>query len=276
MKRAVKRAVRRDLVPAGGNPVRAPGLHVAAADCETPRPGRLAQPVNAWSSLAATVAGAAGLAAVRQTRVDRTGPDGGRSGPARRRALAVAGLAIAANGPGGLAFHGPGGRWGRWLHDVAVVATLSAVAAVDIGDLLAGGPGRRESAAVRRNLLASQVAVDVLAGALLTRRADLGGAVQGVLGGAVAIGEVAVGWRGLRPVLGPGVLMGAGALIHARSRTGCPWCRPDSLLQGHAAWHVLSAAALGWWGVRAAGAPVTGRHPTPTGRRTRPTRCAPA
>jgi hypothetical protein len=29
------------------------------------------------------------------------------------------------------------------------------------------------------------------------------------------------------------------------SRTGGPWCDPDSIIQGHAAWHLLSAAAAG-------------------------------
>ena len=28
------------------------------------------------------------------------------------------------------------------------------------------------------------------------------------------------------------------------SRTGCPWCVPDSLLQGHAAWHLLDALSI--------------------------------
>ena len=35
-----------------------------------------------------------------------------------------------------------------------------------------------------------------------------------------------------------------GVIINGLSRTGGPLCRPESLLQGHAAWHVLSAASL--------------------------------
>jgi hypothetical protein len=38
-------------------------------------------------------------------------------------------------------------------------------------------------------------------------------------------------------------LAAAGAL-HTASRSGRVLCRPDSLLQGHAGWHVLTAAAL--------------------------------
>ena len=40
------------------------------------------------------------------------------------------------------------------------------------------------------------------------------------------------------------VLTVAGSALHATSRTGGPLCRPDSLLQGHALWHVVSALAL--------------------------------
>jgi hypothetical protein len=39
-------------------------------------------------------------------------------------------------------------------------------------------------------------------------------------------------------------LFAAGLALHVAGRTGRPLCRPDSLLQAHAGWHVLSAAAL--------------------------------
>jgi hypothetical protein len=37
-----------------------------------------------------------------------------------------------------------------------------------------------------------------------------------------------------------------GLAAYAAGRSGSPLCRPDSLWQYHGAWHVLSAAALGW------------------------------
>jgi hypothetical protein len=40
----------------------------------------------------------------------------------------------------------------------------------------------------------------------------------------------------------------AGAACWWAGRTASPWCDPNSLLQGHAAWHLLTAAALGAWG----------------------------
>ncbi len=40
------------------------------------------------------------------------------------------------------------------------------------------------------------------------------------------------------------VLGAAAVVVHALSRTGGPWCRCDSRLQGHAVFHLLAAAAL--------------------------------
>jgi hypothetical protein len=40
----------------------------------------------------------------------------------------------------------------------------------------------------------------------------------------------------------------AGAACWWAGRTQSPWCDPDSLWQGHAAWHLLTAAALAAWG----------------------------
>jgi hypothetical protein len=41
----------------------------------------------------------------------------------------------------------------------------------------------------------------------------------------------------------------AGAACWWLGRSDSPWCDPDSLLQGHAAWHLLTAAALACWAV---------------------------
>jgi hypothetical protein len=55
-------------------------------------------------------------------------------------------------------------------------------------------------------------------------------------------------WRRARarPVLAT-CAVGAFALalpLQVFGRTGGPWCRPDSVLQAHAGWHVLTATAL--------------------------------
>jgi hypothetical protein len=59
-----------------------------------------------------------------------------------------------------------------------------------------------------------------------------------------------VWWR-QRPLRRPPALSlvaGATAVaVNVLSRTGAPLCRPSSLLQGHAAWHVLTAVAIAAW-----------------------------
>jgi hypothetical protein len=66
------------------------------------------------------------------------------------------------------------------------------------------------------------------------------------LAGATAI----VAWRRRRlprpPVLGV-VALGAAVAVYLLSRTGAPLCRPSSLLQGHGAWHILTAVAAASW-----------------------------
>jgi hypothetical protein len=211
-------------------------VHVAAADCEADSGGWLAQPVNALSSLAASAAGLTVLAAAR------------RATPGRRSALAAAGWVIAANGPGGLAYHGPGGRTGVWLHDTALIGTLAGMAAIEVAD------------AARRPLDVQVVGAGaVLAAGVLAVRPRWSSTLQQAAGAAAVLAVAIRAIRDRRPpdVLGPVVLLAAGALVHARSRTGCRWCRPRSHWQGHALWHLLSAAALGWWGIRAARRPLS-------------------
>ncbi|HEY8547728.1 MAG TPA: hypothetical protein VIL36_21845 [Acidimicrobiales bacterium] len=45
----------------------------------------------------------------------------------------------------------------------------------------------------------------------------------------------------------PWLLGGVAVTLNLLTRTGAPLCRPHSLLQGHAAWHVLTAAAVALW-----------------------------
>lgn len=64
------------------------------------------------------------------------------------------------------------------------------------------------------------------------------------------VAAVGVTWgrnRWQRPPLATFALFGAAVAVNAVSRTGEPLCQPDSLLQGHAAWHVLTATAVAWW-----------------------------
>jgi hypothetical protein len=50
-----------------------------------------------------------------------------------------------------------------------------------------------------------------------------------------------------------------GAACWWAGRSASPLCDPDSLLQPHAAWHVLGAAALGAWAAAALDPPAQAR-----------------
>jgi hypothetical protein len=56
-------------------------------------------------------------------------------------------------------------------------------------------------------------------------------------------------WRGRlgRPPPAALVIGAVAVAVNLLTRTGAPLCRPGSLLQGHAAWHVLTAVALALW-----------------------------
>jgi len=80
---------------------------------------------------------------------------------------------------------------------------------------------------------------------------------------------VPLAWRRHRlrwPSAAAVVAGGAAAAANVLTRTGAPLCRPDSLVQGHAAWHVLTALAMALWFSRRgtpAAAPGDGPGPQP-------------
>jgi hypothetical protein len=207
--------------------------HPGAGDCERLRPGLIAQPVNSATSLAYLAAGADLL-----TRAGR---------PEEPATLArLFGGLLVANGLGGVAFHGPGSRSAKWLHDVALAGTLAFIVLHDAA-VLVRIPGRHE-------LEATAVAV-VGVGAALAARPGGVNHVSAVAGGTAAGLELAVALtavgrrqRHLRDArLRAAGLLAAATVVGLLSRTGRPLCRPDSLVQGHGLWHVLTAAALRAW-----------------------------
>jgi hypothetical protein len=76
---------------------------------------------------------------------------------------------------------------------------------------------------------------------------------------AVPAAALAAAWsrRSLpRPPAAAVAALAAGVAVNLLTRTGAPLCRPDSLLQGHALWHVLTAVGAGVWLARWAPAPA--------------------
>lgn len=88
--------------------------HVAASDCERIRPGLIGQPMNTLSSLAFVVAAL---------------PVWRRGGAWRWVAAA-----LAFEGIGSVLYHGPGGKFAKFIHDIGLLALLLAYARVGTQD----------------------------------------------------------------------------------------------------------------------------------------------
>lgn len=209
-------------------------LAIGETDCERLGSGFLAQPVNALTSLAYCVIGVAVI--VLSARWTRWWP---RS--------VIYGLCLIGTGLGSVLFHGPQPAGSRFLHDIPIVLALLLMALHDL-DLV--------SSRFRRVPLAF-VVITVLVGAAAALVPDLAAIATVVIGLAVVVLEVIVYRRGLRPSsrTRQGRLLGAIVAISAVAgaayvlgRTDGPACDPESLLQPHGAWHVISAMAFGvWW-----------------------------
>jgi hypothetical protein len=88
------------------------------------------------------------------------------------------------------------------------------------------------------------VAAFLFHAALTAWGARLDGIAAGVLIAALALDL----WRERRQrFLLPALPAALGALCWALGRSGGPWCRPGSLFQAHAAWHLLAACAVFLW-----------------------------
>lgn len=207
-----------------------------------------------------------------------------REGPSTRTAVAVVGtalavtvIAIAASAPVGEASNDcelvrsggiaqPSGAWSAlsiclvalWgLHrtprrGASIIATtmlLAGVAAFSSHATLHPLAMALDTSAV--SALGAAIAATV-AGPLDSRVAAVGAAMLGlvpVLGAAIAFASVltaavlvvrlgSMGWLAL-------LTFSIGVIVWILSRTGRPWCDPDSIVQGHAVWHVLAALGLG-------------------------------
>ncbi len=200
---------------------------LGGADCERIGASWLAQPANAVSSLAYVAAG--GWLLRRAVRLG-TG----------RAFVIAAGTSTAAVGLASVAYHGPQPAWAGPAHDgsiawlgLVLVGHAAWRLTQDSGRLAAGyaAPCLAAFALLggtgRAGLLVPVTAVAVVAGAALTSRSA---------GGPARVAPRC--WLA-------GAWGAAGLVAYQLGRTGSLLCRPDSVWQWHAAWHVLSAVALG-------------------------------
>jgi len=202
-----------------------------AGDCEA-RIETWGQPTLALSSAAYV---AAGLYLVWWAR--------GRADVNRGEVwLFAAGLAAA--GVGSIDYHGPAVGPEPLLHDGGLAIALAIAFGIDLSRLGAG----------RRALWALGIGTGVLLG-IIALQPTWSPALAGVAAVGLVGAEAAVYRRGLRrigaPIAVAAGLLVSGAVVFALSRTGGPLCRPESLLQGHALWHLATAGALAAWGISA-------------------------
>ena len=203
-------------------------------DCEQVVSGFLGQPANAVSSLA-FLASAAGILILAFRREHAT-----------RTALLVLAIAVFANAAGSFARHGPDPAWAEWAHDVAIMAVLLFIAIHALGRSqgwslrLEIGAYATGLAAVGLGLAAIHGASDPFAGTLAA------GAVAGEV--AVVSGERRNPPRAPRSgTVARAVGLAAiafGGIAFLLGRSGSSLCRPESVFQWHAVWHVLVAVAL--------------------------------
>jgi len=210
------------------------------ADCERLTDGLLMQPGNAVSSLAFVLAGILVPVVVR------------RRGGGHALLAWTFGLVLFLVGVGSVAFHGPGGPAGGWVHDASITALLLLVLAVEVG--------HRADWSNRQVMMSWVVAASLLmlAEGVWPRVGDplnvplAAFAVLSVLGPELGfyryrLPAQAQGRRsGLLVAI---TLLATGAIVMLLSRTGAPLCFPDTMVQGHAVWHLLAAAGLGIYAV---------------------------
>jgi drug/metabolite transporter (DMT)-like permease len=207
--------------------------------CEKAGDGWIAQPANTWSNLGFVVVGLAIAAAADRGRLLRS-----PANPVTRTRFfpGVFAVVTALLGPGSMFLHGSLTRGGGTI-DVASMYLFASL-------LLAYAAQRL----FRLSRGAFAGIFGALAGTLILLQATVRLPVEltfGLLLAGFALGELSVSRvrRELRIdrrflLLAAG-LFGAAFALWVPSLSGGPLCNPESLLQGHAAWHVLCALAAG-------------------------------
>ncbi len=200
-------------------------------DCEAADGWGLGPDVNALSSLGYIVAGVALVWWVARGRQPRP-------------VLLLAAVTIL-EGLGSLFAHGTGGRGALLLHDLALAGIAGYLAGWHAGRLR----GRPTAGALWGTGLA------VIAGAVTWPmvRPAAGAVIPGAAVAVVVVAEVGARVRGAAPVWTGHLLAVAGLAILAwvGGRTGSLVCDPDSPLQLHAVWHLLTAYLVVAWALAA-------------------------
>jgi hypothetical protein len=226
--------------------------------CEAARPGLVRQPANTFSNFGFVAVGLAIAAAHGRMRAGHTKapPNPLTSG---RLLSTLCSVAVALLGPCSMFLHASLTGWGGAL-DV-----LSMYLWVTFGIAYAA---LRAASLSTRGFLVLYAALFAAAAASKLTTSGSSDLTFGLLIAAFLFGEVAV-WRGRPALRQQRSWLALAALCFAVAfalwlpsrRPDGALCDPHSLLQGHAAWHLLSAVAAGaiwlyWRSERAASAPA--------------------
>lgn len=220
-----------------------------AAVCEQHGVGFLGEPANAVASLAFVAAAVGILASHRHSGTRRT-PVGQRQG-------VVFAALVAGTGVGSFIQHGPHPDWHAYAHDLPLAAVLVFIAADAVSDLT------EQELSPTWWLVPVAAMVPAIASGATPSTALQAAMATGAIGLSLARARRRPALR--RTLIAALATAGAGAAIGALTdRTSL--CQADSLIQGHAVWHVLAAGAL-WWLAAAIGTRRGGLSPdvaTPT------------
>ena len=199
--------------------------------CESLRQGVVRQPANTWSNLAFIVVALAIARWLGRTRLDGGQP----SGPMADVTIARLYIALTAFlGVGSMCLHMSLTAWGGMVDVSSMIVFIAFVTSVSAAAWL------RVS---RRGLLALYAVTVLAAEGLYLVVPALG---IGIFGALVGVFALAAWPRRTRWLLCAALCFLAGFGLWIPSQNGSAWCEPQSLLQGHAAWHVLCAAAAGF------------------------------
>jgi len=185
--------------------------------------GFATQPANTVSNLGFALVGLIILAGIAGRRADEP--------------LAVTyGLVAVGLGVGSALFHGTITDWGGWADLVSMYLFICFYVAVNLGERYGWGVGRTLGVfgGVSAGLAAIQVPLDQGAGKFI---------FGGLIGGGL-VTEVAVKDRDRRWLTAGVVVFVLSFVVWNLSRTDGAWCNPESLLQGHALWHLGAAVTV--------------------------------
>lgn len=209
--------------------------------CEAIGPGIAAQPSNVVER---RVRGDRAAGTRRRPTARRCRTDGSRPAPRLYGAVAIF------LGLGSFAFHGTMKAWGGYADVLSMHAFIALVLAYDLDRV------HRWSWSRFVTWFGGLLAVFAVLIALVPP--EHGKTLFAAFVVVVLVVEAAVSYPALRPWSQvqldprrmPWFWTGLGLFVVANvvwnlSRTGGVWCDPESLLQGHAVWHLLTAASVG-------------------------------